>query len=340
MKNPLIALILTVVVVLAGFSLSAKAGQGEHNVVDANISTSTLALGTDTDSLTCKVEVDDITNSRSSFIDCADFMSSEGDTFTGNIVLDDGVTDSPNITFTDATDETAIFLKTDSSFLGLTTAAADGLNVLTGNLKVGNGTPGVTQNGEDAYIEGTLEVDGVTTLDGTLTLTTGFTEGGTAAELDRVIDDSDRNNSLTSSTAITCATHGTGQINYSSAAAATANITHTLPAATGSGCKYLFAWAAAPNSAAGETGDIIQVTGNDKFLGSVIMSADGGSSVVGFEITGDSDQLTFSSTQGAAQGGVFIEFWDSPVSDTYVIGPNNLVGTGTEATPAATGQVS
>ncbi|MFH1827092.1 MAG: hypothetical protein ABH812_01500, partial [bacterium] len=42
-------------------------------------------------------------------------------------------------------------------------------NVLSGNLKVGNGTPGVTLDGEDVYIEGTLEIDSATTLDGTLT---------------------------------------------------------------------------------------------------------------------------------------------------------------------------
>jgi hypothetical protein len=51
----------------------------------------------------------------------------------------------------------------------LTPAVATGLvNVLTGNLKVGNGTPTVALNGEDAYIEGTLEVDGSTRLDGAL----------------------------------------------------------------------------------------------------------------------------------------------------------------------------
>jgi len=39
-------------------------------------------------------------------------------------------------------------------------------NILTGNLKVGNETPSVTLNGEDAYIEGTLEVDGAVRFDG------------------------------------------------------------------------------------------------------------------------------------------------------------------------------
>lgn len=39
-------------------------------------------------------------------------------------------------------------------------------DLLTGNLKVGNGTEDTTLNGEDAYIEGTLEVDGSTNFDG------------------------------------------------------------------------------------------------------------------------------------------------------------------------------
>lgn len=43
---------------------------------------------------------------------------------------------------------------------------------VTGDLKVGNGTPSVTQNGEDAYIEGTFEVDGAARFDGQVTFTT------------------------------------------------------------------------------------------------------------------------------------------------------------------------
>lgn len=92
-------------------------------------------------------------------------------TQSGSITLDDGSGASPSLTFTDGTDETAVFSKVDAGFLGLTTVAGDGFNVLTGNLKIGNGTPGVTQDGEDAYVEGTLEVDGVTILDGTLKTT-------------------------------------------------------------------------------------------------------------------------------------------------------------------------
>ena len=50
------------------------------------------------------------------------------------------------------------------------TPAADGwLQILTGNLKVGNGIPSVDLDGEDAYIEGTFEVDGTVRFDGAVT---------------------------------------------------------------------------------------------------------------------------------------------------------------------------
>jgi len=47
-------------------------------------------------------------------------------------------------------------------------SAAGGIfNILTGNFKVGDGTPDVTLNGEDVYINGTLEVDGAVRFDAT-----------------------------------------------------------------------------------------------------------------------------------------------------------------------------
>ncbi len=56
---------------------------------------------------------------------------------------------------------------TTSGDITLTTGAATGLaNILTGNLKVGNGTPTITQDGEDTYLEGVLEVDGISTFGG------------------------------------------------------------------------------------------------------------------------------------------------------------------------------
>jgi hypothetical protein len=44
---------------------------------------------------------------------------------------------------------------------------------LSDDLKIGNGTPGVTLNGEDAYIEGTLEVDGAVNFGGVVTMAGG-----------------------------------------------------------------------------------------------------------------------------------------------------------------------
>jgi len=83
---------------------------------------------------------------------------------TGNISLDDGVTDSPTLTFQDQTNETAAFHKADSSSLVLTTVAADGLRLALGNLRVGDGAPGTcAMTGESAYVESCLEVDGTIT---------------------------------------------------------------------------------------------------------------------------------------------------------------------------------
>jgi len=106
-----------------------------------------------------------------------------GGTITSDTTLDDGVGASPSLIFKDATDETATFSKADSGFLTLTTLAADGFGILGGNFKVGNGTPDVTQDGEDAYIEGTLEVDGAARFDGavtaaSLTVTAALTANG------------------------------------------------------------------------------------------------------------------------------------------------------------------
>lgn len=83
------------------------------------------------------------------------------------VTLDDGTTASPDLTFQDATNETAVLGKVDAGNLTVTTVAGDGLQVLTGNMFVGNGTPGETVNGEDLYVEGLSEFDGTANFDGT-----------------------------------------------------------------------------------------------------------------------------------------------------------------------------
>jgi|GEM_PF-5230840 len=72
------------------------------------------------------------------------------------------------LTVTSASADLALSTTTSGNITATTVAAAL-FNVLTGNLQVGNGAPGVTLNGEDAYIEGTLEVDGLQQFDGAST---------------------------------------------------------------------------------------------------------------------------------------------------------------------------
>lgn len=52
----------------------------------------------------------------------------------------------------------------------LTVAATDYVQVATGNLRVGSGTPGQTHDGEDAYVTGLVEIDGMLYAEGGITL--------------------------------------------------------------------------------------------------------------------------------------------------------------------------
>jgi hypothetical protein len=54
-----------------------------------------------------------------------------------------------------------------------TVAAGGSFWVSTGNLRVGDGSPSLTLNGEDAYVEGNLEVDGTLRLDGEVDVAVG-----------------------------------------------------------------------------------------------------------------------------------------------------------------------
>lgn len=91
---------------------------------------------------------------------------------TANLTFNDNVTDSPALAFQDQTDATFTFLKSDNSWLtGTPSNANHGLNILTGNLKVGNGTPTQTLNGEDFYVEGIAEFDSAVSIDANLTVT-------------------------------------------------------------------------------------------------------------------------------------------------------------------------
>jgi len=85
-------------------------------------------------------------------------------TITGNLVVNG--TSELNGTVTLENDETIV--NSTNGTIGVTVQSTGTLNVLTGNLAVGNGTPSTTQDGEDLYAEGMLEVDGSADLDSTL----------------------------------------------------------------------------------------------------------------------------------------------------------------------------
>ena len=99
-------------------------------------------------------------------------------TFSNDMALDDGSGASPSFTMQDATNETAVFSKVDSGYLTITTPAADGVNILVGSLKIGDGNPGQTINGEDLYVEGISEFDGAVQFDGAVTIAGGLIEVG------------------------------------------------------------------------------------------------------------------------------------------------------------------
>jgi len=100
-----------------------------------------------------------------------------------NVTLDDGATDSPSLIFKDATDQTVTIYKVDGGDLSVTLGAVTGsLYIPSGNLKVGNGSPGTAaMNGDDAYIKGQLEVDGAIQFDGALTVAAATTLSDTVA---------------------------------------------------------------------------------------------------------------------------------------------------------------
>lgn len=171
----------------------------------------------------------------------------------------------------------------------------------------------------------------------TATEIAGFGTGATKAEIDAVSDNSARLVNVSGTTSVDCATHGTGHINYISSAT---DSTVTLPAATGSGCTYRFTWSTLPAQAT-QSGDVIQVTGNDEVRGVLYTLSDDTAAVKGWALAGggDNDKFTFtSSTRYVATKGVWIEFTDFATDVWHARGQGS--STGSEATPAATGQRS
>ncbi|GAG14659.1 unnamed protein product, partial [marine sediment metagenome] len=83
----------------------------------------------------------------------------------GNSLFDSQVDINGNSLIIDADGDSTLADSTDDLIL-LTLGSATGtMSILTGNFKVGNGAEDVTLGGEDAYVEGTFEVDGTSLFD-------------------------------------------------------------------------------------------------------------------------------------------------------------------------------
>ncbi len=119
----------------------------------------------------------------------ADDITATGE-FVSNIVLDDDTTDSPSVIFRDAGENDWIFLKANGATGNLTAtsdAATSDFQIVTGNLKVGAGSEGVALNGEDAFITGTLEVNGAVQFDGAYVGNSTTTLNGDVAVNDEIL---------------------------------------------------------------------------------------------------------------------------------------------------------
>lgn len=84
----------------------------------------------------------------------------------GGVVMASGFDLNGQTLTWDADGDTISVTSLDDTITTTLGVATGKFHILTGNLAVGNGVNDVTLNGEDTYIEGTLEVDGLATLDG------------------------------------------------------------------------------------------------------------------------------------------------------------------------------
>ena len=240
-----------------------------------------------------------------------------------NVTLDDGAGASPSLIFKDATDETATFSKADAGVLSLTTDATDGLNILVGNLWVGNGSPGTaSMNGEDAYVEGQLEVDGAVQFDGALTAAAGATVSGGTINLNASSNSAVNIGTGTTTSAVTIGGAGIQQIDIGNGAAAktvalgSSNSTSTTTLLSGSGALNLNASNNQPTNINSGTS-----TGTVTVGGSGIMAVDIGTGGTGAKtITIGDGASTGTTAIKAGSGGVGIN-----VSNNH---PTNI-GTGT-----------
>jgi hypothetical protein len=132
--------------------------------------------------------------------------------------------------------------------------------------------------------------------------------------------------SLTGSTSLTAATHGDRVLVLNGTGSA---YTQTLPAATGSGTRFLFLVGAVNTS-----NHLIKVTGNDVMYGNIITNSTGDTPDLAqpWPTAVDSDTITLNGTTTGGQAvGDYIELIDFATDKWFVTGITTT--SGTEATP-------
>jgi len=169
------------------------------------------------------------------------------------------------------------------------------------------------------------KLDGVTSSTAELNILTGVT--ATAAELNRVADVSGRLVTLSGSTSITEATHDGKVLKMTGTGSA---YTQTLPAATGSGARFLFVVAAVNTS-----NHIINVAdATDVMYGNIITNSTGDTPDLAqpWPTAVDSDTITLNGTTTGGQAvGDWVELIDIATNTWLVRGVTTT--SGTEATP-------
>ena len=122
---------------------------------------------------------------------------------------------SENMLTIDGTDGANALQVTDGNvaFTDTLTVTAS-ITITAGNLTIGNGTPTVVRGGEDAYVEGTFEVDGAVRFDGTLEV-----NGNITLQNDETISNSTDDIVLVTSASTTVtgafSSSGTGSLGWS-----------------------------------------------------------------------------------------------------------------------------
>jgi len=136
------------------------------------------ALVANTGTFTTSVTASDVTATDDLFVtddaDIGDNLAANDGYFTATLgagglaSLLGGVDINGTIFTIDADADTTLAASSDDVPLFTLGSASGYLQITTGNLKVGNGTPSFTFNGEDAYIESTFEVAGNANLNGSV----------------------------------------------------------------------------------------------------------------------------------------------------------------------------